>query len=448
MHILAWLCVFLFPFLFFRVQLPETSFFIREAINMSFMVGLFYLHMYVLIPRFLAFKKFKQYIGSIVAIVMFVMIQQSLVDYYFFGTRGVRPRLMAMRLPEKDEVYYINPKTRQLPPGAKRIWVDSAGRPIVIQPAGWRTGRPHHNRFHGMSDAFASPRDVQPMQPVVTQARPADDGEWHPVTAPGPQNAMFVPAVPASLSPAYPMGEFAIFNRIFWPEVMRRSFLFTLLMLFMSGFIKIVLEWFKSEKQREALKVANLNAELRFLKSQINPHFLFNSLNTIYSLAHKRSDETEGALVKLSSIMRYMIYHANEETVLLKSELRYLEDYISIQRFRVSKEVPITYKISGEAGNLRIEPMLLIPFVENAYKHGISYTERSFIDIDINIYQTTVHLKVKNSLFKQRVAEKGGIGLTNVVKRLELLYEGDHELKIEEHEHQFIVDLKINLKND
>jgi LytS/YehU family sensor histidine kinase len=217
-------------------------------------------------------------------------------------------------------------------------------------------------------------------------------------------------------------------------------------MLFMSGFIKIAMEWFKSEKQREELKVEKLNAELKFLKSQINPHFLFNCLNTIYSLAHKQSTQTEHAILKLSTIMRYMIYESNEDKVLLSQELKYLQDYIDIQRLRLPKDINIDYRMSGFPGSLRIEPMLLVPFVENAFKHGISYTEDAFIDIDIAIVDETLNLEVRNSHFKERVAEKGGIGLQNVLKRLDMLYSNEHTIEIKEMESQFIVDLKIALK--
>jgi LytS/YehU family sensor histidine kinase len=244
------------------------------------------------------------------------------------------------------------------------------------------------------------------------------------------------------------MGNPSFLDYVLFPEILRKSVFAALLMLFMSGFIKIAQEWFKSEQQREALKVENLNAELKFLKSQINPHFLFNCLNTIYSLAHKHSAQTEHAIVKLSTIMRYMIYESNEDKVQLQQELQYLEDYIDIQRLRMPEDIVVDYAVQGNPFGLRIEPMLLVPFVENAFKHGISYAEPSFIAIAVAIEKNQVRLVVENSLFRKRVAEKGGIGLQNVRKRLELLYTEDHELEITEADNQFIVDLKIVLKND
>ncbi|ATL47570.1 hypothetical protein COR50_10545 [Chitinophaga caeni] len=454
-HIMAWLCVFLFPFLFFRVQIFDKAFYTREAINMLFMVGIFYLNMYVLIPRFLALKKFAKYISSVILLIFIILIQQSIVDYLFFGAQNIRPRLIAA--PEEADLYYINPKSMKFPRGTRRAWEDSAGRPVVFIRHHGRP--PFETEFSNKDLSKASAyRDFATGEPMPEhrsgkvvkfyKTQPANDSSFAALTlATTTPGNVAMRTLPLFGRPPLFIGN-GFMHRVFWPDVFRRTLMFTLLIFFMSGFIKIVLEWFKSEKQREALKVANLNAELKFLKSQVNPHFLFNSLNSIYSLAHKGSPETEHALVKLSSIMRYMIYHANEPHVLLEKELLYLQDYISIQRLRVSKDVPIQYSLEGEAGQLRIEPMLLIPFVENAFKHGISYTDTSFIDIQIRIEQNTVYMRIINSLFKNRVSERGGIGLRNVIKRLEMLYDGQHELNIEEQEHQFIVNLKIHLKDD
>jgi LytS/YehU family sensor histidine kinase len=143
-----------------------------------------------------------------------------------------------------------------------------------------------------------------------------------------------------------------------------------------------------------------------------------------------------------------MIYDSNEDKVQLQQELQYLEDYIDIQRLRMPDDIVVDYAVQGNPAGLKIEPMLLVPFVENAFKHGISYAEPSFIAIALAIERNQVRLVVENSRFRKRVAEKGGIGLQNVRKRLELLYTGDHDLEITESENQFIVDLKIVLKND
>ncbi|HEY9259174.1 sensor histidine kinase [Chitinophaga sp.] len=369
-----------------------------------FLIGIFYLNIYVLIPRFFNGKKIAIYLCSIVLLIVFITAQQATLNFYFFKNYAHRP-MMTLRMDKK----FNNSE------------VTSPGFP------------PFHHRRRMMEMQAEEDARAKAI-PVAADTAIYVDTVGHPVTAAFPGIPLMEPDAPT------------ILEYLFFPEVLRRSGFFALLMLFMSGFIKIALEWFKSEKQREELKVEKLNAELKFLKSQINPHFLFNCLNTIYSLAHKQSAQTEHAILKLSTIMRYMIYESNEARVLLSQELKYLHDYIEIQKLRLPKDIEITYTVSGEAGGLQIEPMLLVPFVENAFKHGISYTEDSFIDIDIATTEDMIRLTVKNSHFKERVAERGGIGLDNVLKRLELLYENEHEINIRETENQFIVDLKIVLK--
>lgn len=408
LHILGWAGFLFFPFFIYRIQILHTGFFIKELIDNLFLIGIFYLNIYVLIPRYFNRKKIITYLCSIVVLIIFITAQQASLNYYFFKNYAhIPPPVMALRMDKKFNS-----------PG-----VTSKGFPPF-----------HHRRMliRGGVTAGAS-------------AMPEDRG----VVAAGDTSARSAVTVAAFPGVPVPMINDVdgptILEYLFFPEVLRRSGFFALLMLFMSGFIKIALEWFKSEKQREELKVEKLNAELKFLKSQINPHFLFNCLNTIYSLAHKQSLQTEHAILKLSTIMRYMIYESNEAKVLLSQELKYLHDYIEIQRLRLPQDIHINYRLTGSAEGLQIEPMLLVPFVENAFKHGISYTEKSFIDIDIATTEDMIRLTVKNSHFKERVAERGGIGLENVLKRLELLYEQAHEIDIRETEHQFIVDLKIVL---
>lgn len=402
LHVLGWACFLFFPFFIYRIQILHTGFFIKELVDNLFLIGIFYLNIYVLIPRFFNGKKIAVYLCSIILLIVFITAQQATLNFYFFKTYAHRP-MMTLRMDRK----FNNSE------------VTSPGFP------------PFHRRRMMMEAEEGARAEAIP---VKANDETHVDTFVHATAAAYPGIPLMEPDAPT------------ILEYLFFPEVLRRSGFFALLMLFMSGFIKIALEWFKSEKQREELKVEKLNAELKFLKSQINPHFLFNCLNTIYSLAHKQSAQTEHAILKLSTIMRYMIYESNEARVLLSQELKYLHDYIEIQRLRLPKDIEINYQLNGEADTLQIEPMLLVPFVENAFKHGISYTEDSFIDIDIATTEDMIRLTVKNSHFKERVAERGGIGLDNVLKRLELLYENEHEINIRETENQFIVDLKIVLK--
>lgn len=397
LHFAVWTCFLFFPFFIYRIKIQHPWFFAREIVDNLFLIGVFYLNFYVLIPRFFTLKKIIYYLSFVVLTLVFIMMQQGVSEYLFWKTFAT------------EEIALRQNRNRE---------------PGFIPPPFMR----YHNVLESRFDNKETPEE---------RNLPVFDG----ATLNDAAGARKIAFMHAKRQPSF-------IDYILFPEILRKSVFAALLMLFMSGFIKIAQEWFKSEQQREVLKVENLNAELKFLKSQINPHFLFNCLNTIYSLAHKHSAQTEDAIVKLSTIMRYMIYESNEDKVQLQQELQYLEDYIDIQRLRMPDDIVVDYAVQGNPVGLRIEPMLLVPFVENAFKHGISYAEPSFIAIAVAIEKSQVRLVVENSRFRQRVSEKGGIGLQNVRKRLELLYTEDHDLEITEAENQFIVDLKIVLKND
>ena len=424
LHIVAWTCFLLLPFFIYRLRILHPWFFIREVIDNLFLIGVFYLNIYVLIPRFFTLKKIVYYFGCVLVVLVFITIQQAVMDHYFM-------RYLARHESELG----LNGAIAER--GGRMITIDSTGKVTFRGPRAFM-------RYRAFSSANGGIY-------AYTKGRPVGRDEIRFMGGPGHGPHLLIrndSVATAMAMPAMPLGPPPFWQRMLFPEVLRKSVLAALLMLLMSGFIKIAQEWFKSEQQREALKVEKLNAELKFLKSQINPHFLFNCLNTIYSLAHKHSAQTEHAIVKLSTIMRYMIYESNEEMVQLQHELQYLRDYIDIQRLRLPAGIQVDYTECGVPDGLWIEPMLLIPFVENAFKHGISYTEHSFISITVTIEQTIVRLLVKNSLFPQRVSEQGGIGLQNVLKRLDLLYTNKHEITVTETENQFIADLKIVLKND
>ncbi|MBN9298696.1 MAG: histidine kinase [Filimonas sp.] len=228
---------------------------------------------------------------------------------------------------------------------------------------------------------------------------------------------------------------------------LRKSFISALFILLAGGFIKIALQWFKTEREKEILEKEKLNAELGFLKSQVNPHFLFNSLNSIYSLAHKKADETETAILQLSQMMRYMIYDSNTNNVLLDKELEYLQNYIDLKKLRLAGNIDVRFNVSGNTKGLIIEPMLLIPFIENAFKHGISYAENCYINISITCTDDTLKMEVSNKLIKRAKDEVGGLGLENVRKRLNLLYPDSYTLDIATSDNTYTTTLILALKN-
>ena len=203
----------------------------------------------------------------------------------------------------------------------------------------------------------------------------------------------------------------------------------------------------KLTRQKET---ENLKSELLFLRSQVSPHFMFNVLNNMVALARKKSDMLEPSLIKLSSLMRYMLYETDEQRVPLEKEVDYIQSYIDLQCQRFGKNLTINSKFENIDGAEEIEPMLLIPFVENAFKHGTGIIEKPEINICLTEKDTILQFKVSNK-FNNSVNEpkdkNSGIGLNNVKRRLNLLYGKNHSLYISDKDGWFTVLLQINLKN-
>jgi len=210
--------------------------------------------------------------------------------------------------------------------------------------------------------------------------------------------------------------------------------------------IRFMIDWFDSQKLKDELINQRQSSELALLRSQVNPHFLFNTLNNIYSLVYKKSDEAPAAIMKLSSIMRYMMYDAAGESVQLEKEIDYLKSFIELQTLRINQIDFVELKIEGNTDHRTIAPMLLIPFVENAFKHG-GKTHTPGIIIHLNVEPDQIRFEITNYLKRNLLVQKdklGGIGLQNTKRRLELLYPGKHNLSIIEENDQFIVKLLIN----
>jgi len=187
--------------------------------------------------------------------------------------------------------------------------------------------------------------------------------------------------------------------------------------------------------------------ELTYLKEQVNPHFLFNSLNSIYALSRQQSQETPDLVMQLSELMRYQLESSKKETVLLKEELEFIENYLLLEEKRLSKRCTVEFFIEGNLSRLRISPMLLIPFAENAIKHGAQSTnEQSKIDISATVKNTTLHFGVVNS--KPTIipaSNRNGLGLENVRRRLGLLYPYAHTLDITDKGNEYHVNLTVDL---
>jgi len=210
--------------------------------------------------------------------------------------------------------------------------------------------------------------------------------------------------------------------------------------------LRMFLDRVAIEKAAKEKETENLKTELSFLRSQISPHFMFNVLNNMVALARKKSDLLEPSLIKLSSIMRYMIYENDEEKVLLEKEIEYLQSYIDLQQQRFGKSITVKTSLGPIDSTYFIEPMLLIPFVENAFKHGTGMVENGCIDIELTAIDGTLHFSVKNRFDTQRQVVKdktSGIGLENVKRRLDLLYAYKHKLEINKEGQFFNISLSL-----
>ncbi|MEI6696099.1 MAG: histidine kinase [Bacteroidota bacterium] len=212
-----------------------------------------------------------------------------------------------------------------------------------------------------------------------------------------------------------------------------------------SSGIKIISKWFETEKRTTLIEKEKLQTELSNLKAQINPHFLFNVLNTIYALSLKKSDNTPDAVMQLSKLLRYIVNETQADKVPLEKELDCINNYIDLQKMRLSETVEITYLKPLNFNQVSIAPLLLITFVENVFKHGISTHEDSPIFIEISLQGNHFRFKTRNRIFKQKTEESVGIGIENARKRLKLIYPDQHILKITEAEHVFNVELSITL---
>lgn len=225
----------------------------------------------------------------------------------------------------------------------------------------------------------------------------------------------------------------------FWADITRHLFLF-LVVVFFSLMLQISNQWKRTEQEK-------LHAELSYLKAQINPHFLFNTLNSIYSLAIERSDQTATAVVKLSGMMRYVISEAGHDGVALEKEIDYIRDYIALQQIRFGHAIPLDFTVTGNPAGKKIAPLILIPFVENAFKHGINAEEQAAISIQIAITDKDLHLQVRNNKVKIQpaAADRSGLGIENTRGRLQLLYASAHTLAIEDNADSFSVSLSLHL---
>ncbi|MCU0467297.1 MAG: histidine kinase [Arcicella sp.] len=225
-----------------------------------------------------------------------------------------------------------------------------------------------------------------------------------------------------------------------------QHFAISLFIVIFVGMLKFAEDWFELEAKRKQIENEKLTAELTFLKAQINPHFLFNTLNNLYYLAFTNSPNTTEVIAKLSQMMRYMIYDSNNQKVLLSKEIEYIENYISLEKLRLNNEVPINFTVAGSLNQVEIVPLILITFLENAFKHGVSNNSTdAFIFVKLSVDKNRLVYTVENSKLPKNDHEKSGIGLQNVGRRLALSYPDKYVLEVENTYQSYKVSLSLEL---
>lgn len=222
--------------------------------------------------------------------------------------------------------------------------------------------------------------------------------------------------------------------------------LFIVIFVAMLRFAK---DWFEFEARKKEIENERLTAELTFLKAQINPHFLFNTLNNLYYLAYSKSENTTEVIAKLSQMMRYMIYESNHSRVLLSREIEYMQNYISLERLRLNNQIPIKFEVDGNIEDVWITPLIFITFLENAFKHGVTNNNPgAWVNVSIRLENKTCIYRVENSKIVNAQTDNGGksgIGLQNVKRRLELSYPGHYQLDVDDKADSYSVELNLTL---
>ncbi len=216
--------------------------------------------------------------------------------------------------------------------------------------------------------------------------------------------------------------------------------------------IKLTMDWLRETGRAARLEKEQLETELRFLRAQISPHFFFNTLNNIYSLSLEKSDKTPETIIKLSDLMRYVLYETRDKNQSLKKEIVFIKNYLDLEKIRYNENLQLSFEVSGDPKGKKIAPMLLVQFIENAFKHGANKSiGKVKIDINIRIEEKFLYFRISNTKPKYHEPlpkkQPGGIGLSNVEKRLKLRYgEDEYRMDIFNESEEYIVNLKLNLR--
>lgn len=232
-----------------------------------------------------------------------------------------------------------------------------------------------------------------------------------------------------------------------WIKIAMRAF-YALLQGCLAVGVKLAMTWYASEKKISAMEQNRLSSELKMLRDQVNPHFMFNTLNNLYGLVARNQAQAQESILRLSGILHFMLHESNSPTISMQKEIKCIQDYIELEKLRYGNTLSIAFNVSENVRELHVVPLTLFPFVENSFKHGASELIRdAWINIDFSIYKDEFVFKIENSKRPLMITpNSSGIGLSNVKRRLELVYEADHNLQIIDSADTFLVILKIALQ--
>ena len=239
-------------------------------------------------------------------------------------------------------------------------------------------------------------------------------------------------------------------NKFFGPMMLPGMFFLLFTFLTFSSSVRIFQKLKREEDINRQYQHEKLNAELMLLRQQVNPHFLFNSLNNIHSLANRKSDLTSEAIMKLSAILRYMLSENPNTEIPLSREIALIENYIDLQKLWMKNEIKVDFVVDNLTGNYYIEPFILNPLVENAFKYGALPGTESIISIHLKMIDDWLHVKISNPIVRSKLSSDGsmGIGVNNVIRRLELCYPGNYKLENDRIENIYQINLSMKLKEN
>lgn len=407
-HTACWCILFFLPLLLYPLRITDRWFLLRELIDKSVLVTLFYLNYYILIPRLIERKRYLAYASLVFLAFCFYFAQHIVIRAYNFSNRVGPFRMVSIGSEGTAQARNLFVIDRESKDGSRK-----ASGFMLLDAAGLHTGSSAND-----SNKFSH---LVPLPDSIIRSMPAPFAMRDATIFGIPRGAIMMALNNATSS--------------------------FVLVLLIGGFIRLAYSFIRNQNEKKVLENANLNAEITFLRSQINPHFLFNTLNSIYAQAHSRSEKTEFSVLKLSELLRYVLYDSGEEVVELEKDIQYINNYIDLQRLRLSPRIQLDYSVTGPLEEKSIAPLLLINFIENAFKHGISYAQPSRITISISIFEKILTLTVINPIVEKDSFARGGLGLKNVTRRLELLYPGRHHLAIDHRQDLHIVNLKLDLSH-